>query len=471
MPRHVIVGAGPAAINAIETIRELDGGTSEIVLVSDEPAYARMVLPYYLADQIPYQQVFTGDAAYFDRLKVQVRFGRRVARVQPEDRRVILDNGEDVVFDNLLLATGSSPTLPPIPGADMPGVCPLWTLAHTETVLQAVAGKPKPTAVLVGAGFIGFIVLNAMYKRGWNLHVVEREAQVLPRMLDREAARLVEQWLQQKGVGLHLGTTASEIRPAPGQDGQRMPRKQLRLSDGTTLEADVVILATGIRANTDFLSGSGIIVDRGIVVNDRMQTNFPYIYAAGDVAQGPDLLGGPKDIHAIQPTAVDHGRIAGANMAGHTVRYAGSLLMNILDVCGLQCASFGRWNDSQAEIMKIHNPSGFIHRKLLWTDDRVTGAIFVGKAQDVGLLNDMGMVKGIIQTQMPLREWKDFLRDNPFDIRRAYVGAGVAARLAQSTLLGRPTRPRHHRYLGQQPQPQITNQFAHQAYVGSRTSQ
>ncbi|MDW8221539.1 MAG: FAD-dependent oxidoreductase [Gemmatales bacterium] len=471
MVRHVIVGAGPAAINAIETIREFDGGAAEIVLVSDEPAYSRMVLPYYLADQIAYQHIFTGDAAYFDRLKVQTRFGRRVVRVQPSAQRITLDNGEELAFDTLLLATGSSPTVPKIPGADLPGVYPLWTLAHTEAVLQAAAGRPKPTAVLVGAGFIGFIVLNAMYKRGWVLHVVEREPQVLPRMLDRESARLVENWLQQKGVTLHLGTTVSEIQPLFPPDGSRVPRKQLRLANGQALEADIVILATGIRANIDFLAGSGIVVDQGILVNDRMQTNFPNIYAAGDVAQGPDLLGGPPAIHAIQPTAVDHGRVAGANMAGHTVRYPGSLLMNILDVCGLQCASFGRWHDPQAEAMTLHNPQAPIYRRLLWTGDCITGAIFVGRAQDVGLLNDLGMVKGIIQTQTSLKEWKKFLHDNPFDIRRAYVGAGVAAQLAKTTLLGRPTQPRRFRYLSQQPQPQITHPAAHQAYVQSRVPQ
>jgi NAD(P)H-nitrite reductase large subunit len=471
MVRHVIVGAGPAAINAIETIRELDGGASEIVLISDEPAYARMVLPYYLADQIPYQQVFTGDAAYFERLKVQTRFGRRVNRVDATAKSVTLDNGETLSFDNLLIATGSSPVTPPIPGADLPGVVPLWTLAHTEAALQTMAGRDHPQAVLIGAGFIGFIVLNAMYKRGWALHVVEREPQVLPRMLDHESARLVENWLRGKGIGVHLGTTVTAIEPLEQGSGSRLPRKQLRLANGTTLQADLVVLATGIRANVDFLRGSGIALDQGVLVNDRMQTNFPYIYAAGDVAQGPDLLGGPPTIHAIQPTAVEHGRIAGANMAGHTVRYPGSLLMNILDVCGLQCASFGRWQDSHAETMTLCNASKPVYRKLLWTGDRITGAIFVGQAHDLGMLNDLGMVKGIIQTQAPLGEWKSFLRENPFDIRRAYVAAGVAQKLAQQTLLGRPTRPRQYRYLGRQPQPQITNPAAHRAYISSQTGQ
>src|SRR5207244_12530237 len=104
--------------------------------------------------------------------------------------------------------------------------------------------------------------------------------------------------------------------------------------------------------------------------NVRIESHFPFVYAAGDVAQGPDLFGDKPAVHAIQPTAVDHGRIAGANMAGHDVRYPGSLLMNILDACGLQCASFGRWGEAAAETMTIANPDGSIYRKLLWTGDQ-----------------------------------------------------------------------------------------------------
>src|SRR5262249_56427336 len=137
------------------------------------------------------------------------------------------------------------------------------------------------------------------------------------------------------GFRSQRGTTAKEIREANGG-------KQVVLGNGPPIPADIAIIATGIQANTDLVAGSGIAVDQGILVNDRMQTNFPFIYAAGDVAQGPDLLGDKPDVHAIQPTAVDHGRIAGANMAGHEVRYPGSLLMNILDACGLQCVSYGR---------------------------------------------------------------------------------------------------------------------------------
>ncbi|HLJ97444.1 MAG TPA: FAD-dependent oxidoreductase [Gemmataceae bacterium] len=461
MAQQLIIGGGPAAINAVETIRDCDRGTNPITLVSDEPAYSRMVLPYYLAGQIPEEQVYIADDAYLDSLKVDRRFGRSVQRVDAQAKLVTLDDGQQIAFDNLLIATGSSPTIPPIPGADLPGVFPLWTLAQTRSVLQTAAGKSKLDVVFIGAGFIGFIVLNAMYKRGWDLHLVEIADHVLPRMLDSESAMLVEQWLRQKGIGLHLGTTVRGIADKNG-------RKRVSLSKGPSIDADLVIVATGIRPNVEFLRGAGINIAQGILVDNRMQTNWPFVYAAGDVAEGPDLLGDIPVIHAIQPTAVDHGRIAGANMAGQEVRYAGSLLMNILDACGLQCASFGRWSETGAENVTICNPDRPVYRKLLWTDDQITGAVFVGPANDLGMLNDVGMVKGIIQTRTALAAWKEFLRENPFDIRRPFVAAKVGQKLAESTLLGRPSRSRQYRFRGRQPGPQITQPQAHQDFLGTK---
>jgi NAD(P)H-nitrite reductase large subunit len=461
MTRHLIIGGGPAAINAMETIRDFDRGTSAITLVSDELAYSRMVLPYYLADQIPEKQVYTADDAYYEVLKAQRRIGPRASKIDPQAKAVTLEDGQNLEFDNLLIATGSSPTMPPIPGVDLSGVYPLWTLAHTQAVLETTRGKPKPEVVFIGAGFIGFIVLNAMYKRGWKLHVVEIADHVLPRMLDAQSSKLVQSWLERKGVTLHLGTTVRNI-------SENNNRKRLALASGQQIDADLVIIATGIRPNIDLVDGAGIQTDQGILVNDRMQTNFPFIYAAGDVAQGPDLLGEKPAVHAIQPTAVDHGRIAGANMAGQTVHYAGSLLMNILDACGLQCASFGRWNEPAAEAVTICNGERPVYRKLLWTGDQITGAVFVGPANDLGMLNDVGMVKGIMQTRTALGAWKEFLRENPFDIRRPFVAAKVGQKLAGATLLGRPSRSRQYRFQGQQPGPQITQPQAHHDFVATK---
>jgi NAD(P)H-nitrite reductase large subunit len=439
---HVIIGGGPAATNAVETIRQFDGGQSKITLICDEPVHSRMALPYWLAGQIAREHTTTGDGAYFARLNVEARLGRRVTKLDAAAKTVALDDDSTLAFDNLLIATGSVPLVPRIPGANLPGVQPLWTLAHTDKVLQAAAALPRPRVVLVGAGFVGFIVLGAMFKRGWQLSVVEREAQVLPRMLDAGAADLVQAWLASRDVRIHTAQTVKAIRK--NEDGS----KTVELDGEETLAADIVVIATGVKPNMKLAKAAGIETKQGILVDDRMQTNIPSIYAAGDVAQGPAMYAEKKQIHAIQTTAVDHGRVAGANMAGREVHYPGSLLMNVVDVCGLQCASFGDWNNPAAEAMTISSPEGFVYRKLLWTRDRLIGAIFLGRADDLGMLTDVGMVKGILQTQTPLGLWKEFLRKNPFDVRRAYIAAGIAEKLAGTTLLGEPARARRYQHGG-----------------------
>jgi NAD(P)H-nitrite reductase large subunit len=458
---HVIVGGGPAATNAIETIRQFRDARDRITMVCDEPAHSRMALPYWLADKISRQHTYTGDEAYFQKFGVDLRIGDRATSVDVAANRLGLSDGSQLDFDRLLIATGSSPSMPSVTGLDLPGVQPLWTLEHTQSALDYASQLTHaPRVVLIGAGFIGLIVLNAMFKRGWTLTVVEREGHVLPRMLDQGAAGIVEDWLAARDVRVHTGADVQSIETT-GDD-----TKLVKLADGRQIEADMVVVATGIKPNLELTDGTGIQTDRGILVNDRMQSSCSHVYAAGDVAQGPVLYADRPEIHAIQPTAVDHGRVAGANMAGADVRYPGSLLMNIVDVCGLQCASFGRWNDENGDQTTIANGRDRIYRKLLWNGERLVGAIFAGEARDMGMLNDVGMVKGILQTQTPLGPWKAYLSENPFDIRRVYIATGVAKTLSTTTLLGTPTRPRSFHFGGQRPEVKMGP--AHAAYVATK---
>lgn len=453
---HVVIGGGPAGVYAIETIRQC-GDDGSITLITDEKAaYSRMALPYWIAGNIPPEQTYLGNDAYYAKMNVTPKLGCRATGVDTANKTVTLDDGLSVNYDTLLIATGSSATRPPIPGADGAGVFNLWTLADAEAVLNAASGTPE--VVFVGAGFIGFIVLNAMVKRGWKLCVVEIENQVLPRMLDATGAGMVQNWLSKKGVACHCGVSVTGVSDAGG-------KKSVALSNGTTLSADVVIMATGIKPNTDFLAGSGITVNQGIVVDDTMQTSVAGVYAAGDVAEGPDLLGG-KAIHAIQPTAVDHGRVAGANMAGRETHYAGSLLINVLDVAGLHCASFGDWKGDGKETHTVNNPSRPIYRKLIFNGGRIIGATFVGPVTDTTLLNDVGMVKGLIQSQVDLAHWKDYITQNPLDIRRAYVGSGAANKLLATTLLGSASQQRGYRH--NDAQPTTGQNAAHQVLVGTK---
>lgn len=455
--RHVIIGGGPAGMYALDTIRKLDESAS-ITLISDEPAYSRMALPYYLAREIPEEHVLLGNERFFEEMRIDALLGRRVTAINPEQKGLTLDDGSTVNFDTLLIATGSSPTRPGIPGADGSKVTTLWTLQESQDVLSRTMDETE--VVFIGAGFIGFIVVNALYKIGCQLSVVEIQGQILPRMLDGASGSLAERWLNDKGIAVYTGATVTEIGDL------KNGRKAVRLSDGRSLAADLVVIATGVRPNTDLVQNSGIQVQQGILVNDRLQTNFPFIYAGGDVAQGPDLSTGRQAIHAIQPTSVDHGRVAGANMAGETVRYPGSLLMNVLDVAGLHCSSFGLWQDDGREALVLQNPNRPIYRKLVWENDRIVGAVFIGPAEDTAMLNDLGMVKGLIQTKASLGAWKGHLKKYPFDIRRPYVASRVAEQLLRSTTVGRPSTDLRFRYLGLKPETRPTD--AHHVMISTQ---
>ncbi|MBI3031268.1 MAG: NAD(P)/FAD-dependent oxidoreductase [Candidatus Rokubacteria bacterium] len=458
MRRHVVVGGGPAGIFAIETLRDL-APADEITLISDEPAYSRMVLPYLMAGEISEEHVFTGKDRYFERLKVKTLI-QRVDRVEPRGKTLTLADASTVPFDTLLIATGSSPLRADIPGASGPGVSNLWTLADARAILSRVKGK-KAKVVFAGAGFIGFIVLNALAKTGCELQVVEVEPQILPRMLDRRSAELASKWLEKKGVACHVGVRATEIADRGG-------RKVVTLSDGRSLTCDLVVIAVGVRPNLDLVKDSGIRTNHGILVDDHLRTNIPDVYAAGDVAEGIDLSTGTPAVHAIQPTAVEHGRVAGANMAGRAVAYAGSLGMNILDVVTLQTASFGLWGGDGKETTVVENASRPIYRKLVWDGDRIAGAIFLGPAVDVALLNDLGMVKGLIQTRTRLGAWKAHLQKNPMDIRRPYVASKVAVKLLEQTLLDAETGERRYRFADARPESQPTS--AHTIFVSTKPS-
>ncbi|MBI4519166.1 MAG: NAD(P)/FAD-dependent oxidoreductase [Deltaproteobacteria bacterium] len=435
MSHHVIIGGGPAGINAIETIRQFDSGAL-ITLITNERPYARMALPYFLAKEITEAQLDTGSDQYFERLRVERRIGRRAVQIDSAARTVYLDDGSVVGYDTLLIASGSSPLRPAIAGSDGRYVHNLWSVADAIAVQESSRAK-CPSAVLVGGGFIGLIILNALHKRGWKLALIEQEVQILPKMLDRRGAEAAEAWLRERGVEIYTGCGVLSIAGAR--------KKAVALTDGQTLGANLVILSTGIRPNLGFLNGSGVEIDHGILVDAEMRTNVPGIFAAGDVAQGPNLLGGPPVVHAIQPTAVDHGRVAGANMAGRSVSYPGSLAMNILDVAGLHCTSFGRWQDN-GDTNVMWNAARPIYRKLVWAGTRLAGGIIVGPAEDATMLTDVGMLKGLIQSQVDLGAWKEYLRERPWDLRRAFVASRAASQLLTRSTIGRASPARGFRF-------------------------
>jgi NAD(P)H-nitrite reductase large subunit len=429
--RHLIIGGGTAGMNAIRTIREEEPERSEITLVSAERPYSRMVLPYYLDRSIAESHVFTATAAVLAQWGAKTHLGRRATKLDTAAKACTLDDGAVVPYDDCLIATGSSAVKAPVPGADLPGVHSFWTLEQCRALIADI--RPGSHVVMVGAGFIAFTILNSILALGATLTIVEIAPRILPRMIDDTGAELVAAWLTKHGVAIRTGATLTRIEEAKG-------RKRLRFAKGADLVADAVIMATGIRTNLEWLKDAGVRIKQGIVVDDHLRSNVPTVYAAGDVAEGPDRGSGTTALHAIEPTAQEHGRVAGANMAGKDVRYRGSLLMNIVEVCHLDVASFGAWDDAGAEVVTAVKRDRPAYRKLLWRRDRLVGAVILGPSSDIWTTNDVGMLKGLVQAQTPLGQFKDRLRQTPFDIKSAYIASKTTRRLLDETVLGRPSK-------------------------------
>lgn len=429
--RHLIVGGGTAGINAIRAIREEESETSEITLVSAEKPYSRMVLPYYLDRSIAESHVYTATARVLAGWGVKTHLGRKAAALDTKAGVCTLDDGTKVEYDDCLIATGSSPVRAPVPGAGGRAVHSFWTLDEARAVLAAIT--PGSHVVMVGAGFIAFTILNSILSLGARLTIVEVAPRILPRMVDDAGAGLVEAWLKKHGVTVRTGATLTKIEDAKG-------KKRLAFASGSPIVGDVVIMATGIKTNLEWLKGSGVTVNRGIVVDDRQRSSVPNVYAAGDIAEGRDLVTGAPAVHAIEPTAQEHGRVAGASMAGRDVRYRGSLIVNIVEVCHLDVASFGAWDDAVAEVATGLHADRPAYRKLLWRGDRLTGAIILGPSSDVWTTNDVGMLKGLIQSGVSLARWKAHLKRHPFDVKPAFIASKTTGALLPETILGRPSK-------------------------------
>ena len=407
--QHLIIGAGPAGVVAAETLRKCDPDC-DIAIIGDEPEppYSRMAIPYYLIDNIEESGTYLRDPkAHFAAQNIEV-VQQKVDAVDTGGKSVTLADGSSRAYDKLLIATGSTPVSPPIPGLDLPQVHSCWTLEDSRNIIRLA--QPGSNVVLIGAGFIGCIILEALVKRGVNLAVVEMGNRMVPRMLDDKAGGLLETWCKNEGIDVHTSCSVQSI--ADAGSGQ----VEVELSDGGKLSAALVITATGVKANTSLVDGTDIKVDQGILVNRRLQSSDPDVYAAGDVAQGVDFSTGNFEVQAIQPTATDHGRIAALNMTGRDDEHHGTLNMNVLDTVGLISCSFGLWMGVDGgDSTELYNPDEFQYINLQFDGNTLVGASAVGKTQHVGVL------RGLIESKIDLARWKDRLMADPTAVMEAYV--------------------------------------------------
>jgi NAD(P)H-nitrite reductase large subunit len=433
MTHHLILGAGPAGVIAAETIRK-SAPQDRITIVGDEPepAYSRMAIPYLLIGNVDERGTYLRKSpTHFADLKIDI-VQAKVTGVNAAAKTVALDNGSSMSFDTLLIATGSHPVSPPIPGIKSEGVHTCWTLDDARKI-AALATKGARVLQL-GAGFIGCIIMEALAARGVELSVVEMGDRMVPRMMGPTAGGMIRDWCEAKGVQVYTGTKVESIsRPEPGLGGKILGMLgaagdakplQVKLSNGKTLEADLVISAAGVRPAIGYLEKSGVTCLLGVLTDEHLQTNVPGIYAAGDCAEAFDKVSGKMIVSAIQPNAAEQARIAGANMVSFargraaTANLKGVTQINVLDTLGLISTSFGDWQGRPGgEHVELTDVAKGRHLSLQFQGDVLVGCNSVGWTEHVGVM------RGLVEGQVKLGAWKDVLKNDPTKLMEAYLGA------------------------------------------------
>jgi NAD(P)H-nitrite reductase large subunit len=412
--RHIILGNGPAGVIAAETLRRA-APADEIVLVGNEdaPPYSRMAIPYLLEENIDESGTWLRKAPdHFAKLNIKELRARAVA-LDTAQRRILFQDGHFEPYDRLLIATGSHPVRPPIPGVDLPEVQTCWTLEDARAI--AALAKPGARVLQLGAGFIGCIIMEALAARGVALTVVEMGDRMVPRMMTPKAGGMIKRWVEEKGVRVVTSAGVQRIERCAAGDAPL----EVKLSTGEVLACDLVIVAAGVAPNVAFLDSTGVHVAKGVLVDDKLETSVPGIYAAGDVAEAPDLFTGAHLVAAIQPNAADQARVAALNMAGRETRLKGVLAINVLSTLGLISSSFGQWwgaeRDEGGSGVEHVDESGYRYLSLQFQDDVMIGATSIGLTQHVGVL------RGLIHGRVHLGEWKERLLAAPLQFVDAYV--------------------------------------------------
>jgi NAD(P)H-nitrite reductase large subunit len=411
--RHVIIGSGPAGVVAAETLRKADPAAAITLLCGEgEPPYSRMAIPYLLKGNIDETGThIRKNADHYGRLRIDL-VQARAQSVDTAGRTVNIGNGQALPYDRLLIATGSRPSREKIPGIDLPGVQTCWTLRDARAILAKA--RPGTRIVQMGAGFVGCIIMEGLLSRGVDLTILVRSGYMVRRMMNPTASGLIQRWCEAKGVQILTRTQPKGL--AANGDGLRVD-----LGESRTLHADMYLSVVGVDPNLDFLAGSGIAIGHGALVDANLQSSVPGIYAAGDVAESANCLTGKPELNAIQPNAVEQGRIAALNMAGQPVRFKGGFVFNVLTTLGLASSSFGEWQGVRGgESVEVLDESRYRYLNLQFDGDRLVGANCVGFSEHVGAL------RGLIEGRLRLGIWKQRLMGDPAQIMPAYLSAASA---------------------------------------------
>ena len=388
--QYVIIGNSTAATFAIEGIRAVDRAGS-ITVISDEtrPAYGRPLISYYLYGRIKLENTDYRSASFYTDNGVAVKYGVRAEKIDPKKKTVALSDGSTIGYDKLLVATGSSPLVPPADGLDT-------VKYHTFMTMDAALAlekelSPEKRVLVVGAGLIGLKCVEGILDRVGSVTVVDLAARILPSILDEEGSAIVQERLEARGVNFVLGDCA--VRYAPGL---------ATLRSGREVPFDILVIAAGVRPNVSLVREAGGEVNRGIVVNDRQETTIPDVYAAGDNCESYDICSGTRRILALLPNAAFQGETAGRNMAGGDAAFDKAAPFNALGLFDTHIATAGVYEG------EAYTDLSEGYKKLFVKDNKLVGFILID------CIGRAGIYTSLIREQTPL-DTVDFelLKKNP----------------------------------------------------------
>ncbi|MCI1965628.1 MAG: FAD-dependent oxidoreductase [Oscillospiraceae bacterium] len=370
---YVMIGNSTAAVGCIEGIRSIDPkGT--ITMISEEPypAYSRPLISYLLQGKTTEEKMKARPAEFYEKNGVTLLCGKRAAQVDFGRKAVVLEDGEQIYYDRLFIATGARPFVPPMEGLERVKQKFTFMKLDDAKALEA-ALTPNSRVLIIGAGLIGLKCAEGISGRAGSITVVDLADRVLPSILDPKGSDMVRRHVESNGIRFLLGDSAAEFQP-----------NRARLKSGRTVDFDLLVLAVGVRPNTELAAQAGCKVGRGIVIDEHSATSVPEIYAAGDCCECRDITTGQNRVLAILPNAYLQGETAGVNMAGGEKSFANAVPMNAIGFFGLHVLTAGSYDGKEL----VETKAG-VYRKLVVRDNLLKGFILVGEIARAGIYTSL----------------------------------------------------------------------------------
>ncbi len=424
--KYVIIGNSYSGLSCADAIRRFDK-SGEVVIISDENyrAYARPLISYYLEGKTTDETIWYKEDDYYEKNNFDLMLGKKVVSVDTSAKRLVLDDGAAVNYDKLFIGPGGTPFIPPTEGfnPDSPMMGTFTRFDDAKKMEKAAKMSKRKEAIVVGGGLIGLKASEGLRALGLHTTIVELLPRVLGLALDEVSGNITSKKLNENGIDTATGETVIKIN----LDESGNPVSVL-LKSGKELPADIVVVGVGVRPNVAFLEGSGIKIDRGIIVDKTMMTSVKDVYAGGDAAVIYDVINKRPNIIAIVPLACEEGRVAGTNMAGVYREYPGGMGLNSVEIYGLPIVTIGLTNPSNETQNVYVFQDDKIYRKLVYDGEVLVGAILLGDISGSGILS------AIIRQGLKCLKYKDeflngniysFVIDNEFEIYNINEGYAI----------------------------------------------